>query len=73
MPTPTKLTVRLSAPTVQTLGVHEVTDVAPSLLVLTAAVKLPPKTVLKGMLLMVGVLGVAWPTVKLSELPAAAA
>ena len=56
----------------QTLGVLEVTEVTPSLLVTTLAVKLPPKTGLAGMFEIVGVVGVAWPTVKLSGVPSAA-
>ena len=35
--------------------------------------KLPPKTGLAGMFEIVGVVGVAWPTVKLSGVPSAAA
>ena len=72
VPTPTKLTVRWSTPTVQTPGVDEVTDGAPSLLVLRVAVKLPLKTGPAGMFEIVGGVGVAGPTVKASGLPSAA-
>ena len=54
-------------------GVDEVTEGAPSLLVLVPCLKLPPKTGLAGMFEMVGVVGVAWPTVRLWGLPSAAA
>jgi len=73
VPVPTKLTVRLSPPTVQTLGVLEVTEVTPSLLVLRVAVKPPPKTGLDGMFEIVGDIGVARPTAKLTGPPSAAA
>jgi len=73
VPVPTKLTVTLSPPTVQMLGVLDVTEVTPSLLVTTLAVKAPPKTGLDGMFEIVGGVGVASPTAKLTGLPAAAA
>ena len=72
MPTPTKVTLRLPA-TVQTLGVDEVTEVAPSPSVATLAVKFPPKAGLTGMFETVGGDGVARPTVTFWELPSAAA
>ena len=72
VPTPTKLTVRLPA-TVQTPVVEEVTEAAPSLLVTTLAVNIPPKTGFAGRFEIVGLVGVACPTVRSVGLPSAAA
>jgi len=63
-------TVRPSGPTVQTSGVLEVTDVVPSLLVLTEATKVPPPCGWAGTLVMVGGVGVNRPTEKGSHEPA---
>jgi len=73
VPVPTKLTVKLSTPTVQTLGVDDVTEVTPSLFVTTLAVKLPPNSGPAGTFEIVGGVGVASPTSKLTGLPSAAA
>ncbi len=64
VPKPTKVTVSPLEATVHTFGVLEVTDVVPSPVVPTMAVK--PKNSLAGdgMLVMVGVVGTARPIVK---------
>ena len=74
MPAPTKLTVSSSpGSTEHTEGVDDVTDGAPSLLVVRDAVKpLPPKVGLAGMSLMIGAFGLACATPKLWGLPSAA-
>jgi hypothetical protein len=57
---------------VQTEGVLDVTDLVPSPFVLTDAVKPTLKTGLAGMLVIVGDVGVPWPTKKDCGFPSAA-
>jgi hypothetical protein len=54
---------------VQSLVELSVTDVAPSPLVLTVGVKLPPTVTEPGMFEIVGVVGVPWPMLKVCALP----
>ena len=70
MPVPTKLTVAPESE--HTLTVDVVTLLVPSPVVDTVGVNEPPVTAEAGMLVIVGVLGVAWPTVTLCGEPSAA-
>ena len=56
----------------QTPVEFEVTDLVPSPVVATVAVKPPPEVPLEGRFEIDGVLGVAWPTLKVWGLPSAA-
>ena len=56
--------MRPSPPTVHVPVVSDTTEVAPSPLVATLAVKLPSSVAPPGTLEMLGALGVAWSTVK---------
>ena len=70
VPTPTKETVEEA--TWQTAGVDEDTLLDPSPLVDTTGTKVAPNLGLGGALMMLGVVGDAWPTVKLCAAPSAA-
>jgi hypothetical protein len=61
----------LSPLAVHTLVELEVTDLMPSPLVLTVALNLPPTVPVEGRFEMVGVLGVACPTLNVWAVPAA--
>ena len=71
-PAPAKATVRPFPPTVQTVPVLELTDLVPSPVVLTAAVKEPPTSAPVGTLVTEGGLGVPGLTGMLCGLPSAA-
>ena len=71
-PAPAKATVRPFPPTVQTVPVLELTDLVPSPVVLTAAVKEPPTSRARGDVGDGGGLGVPGLTGMLCGLPSAA-
>jgi hypothetical protein len=61
-PAATNATVNLFDPTVQIVGLSELTDLIPGLFVTMRAVKVPPTREVLGKLLIVGASGVALPT-----------
>ena len=71
-PKPTKVTVNPLEPTLHTFGVLEVTDVVPSPVVPTVAVKSKNSLAGEGMLVTVGAVGWARPMVKVWAVPEAA-